>query len=287
MLKQVAKLLDKKYEILYDSTELAITGPSFTVVDKKLKENGIHVKMNISGDPELELRSYFNPIFPIHASQFSIKPSMDSENFPILDKKQLLLVERKIKAIDRATLTQIKNLNNNALVLTKDKIFSLVSHGNGLDLRIFSKYGLKVDYKKYILNPSKDMLTNYRLIQVVAASDKDKKVKALLPDVINMYFEEVSKQSREKGLKSIRRFDHNIANLFNRDNEDKYIEMVKSKFKFSKGYKFAPETDGWIADEYMTILDNSRIENELMNFFYENTKNENFLSDEVKDIFLF
>jgi len=285
--KQLAEIVDKDYKILYDSTGESLS-LSFTVVSKKYKHHGLHISTHLGSNPEWKISSYYSLPLNLNQSFYEFTPEKDDEGFPLLTSKQIAAIKTKIKAIDKSTLREIDEYGTDVelgqIALNPKDLSMFVSTDTGPDLRVLTDYGINVDYSNYLLNPSRDMLNNYRLIKSIMKSP-DPKVREYTEESILMYIDQITVLSIDNAIKAIGRFDREIFAVVTDTIKDEYIDMVDGMY--SSQTEIDIELESWNINHFIHLFDDNYVRNKLSSLFYNKTKNSDFLSKEVQDVFLF
>lgn len=291
----LADILDKDYEIKYDNTDKELD-LSLTVVHKKYKSHGIHIRTHLGPDPEWRIGAYVNlPIETNYIPNVSFKPHAryDTEygQFPMLAPDQIRDLTTKIKKIAKVTLEVIQEELEqiDSLQMSKDDINFYYEDGFEV-MKNFKNYGVDVDYEEFLLQPRKDMLLNWKIVQGVYNS-KIPEIRRLMQLAIDMYIEELRMKPINDAIKFSDKFmtvSGGVVNEFTDDNNRSYLEMVKSMFD---GVPEDPEDKEIMMKKIVsfirTIDRNKSLVYMINEWAYEMTQDEHFLSQEAKDIFLF
>lgn len=292
--KQIAQLLKDDYVMKTDHTDKELS-LSFTVVHKKYKYHGLNISTYLGKNPEWTIRGYVDIPFKMHwMAKYEFTPEKDADDFPLLTPEQLEMVKKKIAAIDKSTLKEIKDLKHDLeadmMQMDSDTINSYFEYGfDGLEH--FKSYGIKFDYREFLLNPSKKSLTNFRLLQGIFNS-KTPAIRNLLEDAIDMYIEEMETMNKDDAYSAANRFmtadkENSLLGQFTPQNKQKYIDMVKSQFSDLLVTDDPKQTYRDIIGFLRSIEGDANMEAELIGWAYSVTQNDVFLSDEAKELFLF
>jgi len=287
---QLAEILDKDYVMNNDSTDSALDN-SITVTNKKYPSHGLHISTYLGDNPEWSITAYYTlPVDLNYLKKYKFIPSRDNENFPILMDSQLRKIKEKIKEIDNSVIESLEemkdDLENGSIAFGgRNMVFFLEG---GLDLRPFKTYGISIDYRRFLIVPDKSMKNNYmKLVAITKA--KDPTILKLTNEFIDVYLDELKYLNIDQLFKWMNKLNSDIKSKFSKENFNKYIDLIKSQYNFADGYEFVPDLDGWQVKQLINMFEDNDdyVSTELINYFYENTKDEQFLPSEVKDLFLF
>ena len=287
---QLAEILDKDYIMHHDSTDSALDN-SITVTNKKYPSHGLHISTYLGDNPEWSITAYYTlPVDLNYLKKYSFTPLRDDENFPILTETQLRKIKEKIKEIDDSVIESLEEMKDdleNGLIVFGGRNMVFFLEG-GLDLRPFKKYGINIDYRGFLIVPDKSMKNNYmKLVAITKA--KDPNILKLTNESIDMYLEELKYLNTDQLFKWVNKLDLNTKSKFNKENLNRYIDLIKSQYNFDAGYDFDSDLDGWQVKQLINMfIDNDDyVSMELITYFYKNTEDIYFLPSEVRDIFLF
>jgi hypothetical protein len=293
--KQIAGLLKDDYVMKTDHTDKELS-LSFTVVHKKYKYHGLNISTYLGKNPEWTIRGYVDIPFKMNwLSKYEFTPEKDDDGFPLLSPDQLKIVEKKIKAIDKSTLKEIKDLKDDLeddmMQIDKDTINSYFDSGfDGLEH--FKVYGIQINYKEYLLNFSpKNHLKGFRILQGILNS-KTPAIRNLMEEAIDMYIDEMNYMNKDDAYSAANRFmtvdrTNSILAQFTDQNRKNYLDMVKAQFLDLVVTDDPEETYRDMIGFLRSVEGDGKMESELMSWAYSVTQNDVFLSDEAKELFLF
>jgi hypothetical protein len=295
VLKQIAELLKGDYEMKTDHTEDSLGGPNFSVIHKKYKMHGLNIQTQLSDSIDWSINGFCLLPLELHWSpKYEFMPERDDDNFPLLTPTQLKEVKTKIKAIEKSLVDEIMSykddLEDDSMQMGIDYINSYFNEGfDGLEG--FKKYGIKVDYKEYLLNMRKKHITNFRILQGIFNS-KTPTIRNLLEDAIDMYIDTMTIMSKDDAYEAANRFmtvdrENSLLANFTDANRRNYIEMVKEQFETLLTTDDPKEVYYDMVGFLRSIEGDHKLESEIMEWAYSKTQDEHFLSDEAKELFLF
>ena len=187
----LATILDNDYEILYDSSDNAL-GLSATVVHKKYKSHGFHISTYLNERPDwtvttfidLPLDNILNP----KLTRFTFQPTY-KDGYPYLTNTQINDISIKLAKMETTTLNII--MDSLAIIdniqMSGSSINSYYQNGFKV-LENFKNYGVKVDFKNFLLNTNVNTLMLFRIIQGIYISPIPE-IKILLSDAIEAYID--------------------------------------------------------------------------------------------------
>ncbi len=281
----LAKLLENDYEILYDSSDEPL-GISATVVSKKYKSHGIHIRTYLGEDPEWELTSYVAlPLEIKHLPRYKFKPAGKRDGFPFLLDEQLNDLKGKISYMGQAILQLIviafESLDKQ--LISDDDIRYYYSTGFNI-LDNFDNYGIKLNYKTFLLPKCE---YNYQALLGIYNS-QNKQIRELLDEGLLLYLEAILKVGDLVRATSLtQRFltvRDNIIDEFNTQHMDLYIKII-DKFAFKESDE-RKQISAIIT--FRSAIDHNKILEDKINLWaFEKTSKDYFLPQTAKDIFLF
>ena len=293
--KQIAELLKDDFVMKTDHTDKDLD-LSFIVMHKKYKHHGLVISTYLNENPEWYIEGYADiPVrLPWGTPKYTFTPERDKDNFPLLTDEQLKMVAKKIKSIERDVFDLIKgmkaDIEMDALGMSKDEIDSRFSDGFD-NLKNFEDYGIKPNYREFLLTPAPKSLTNFRLLQGILNS-KIPEVRNLLEDGIDMYIDEMKSMNKDDAYTAANRFmtvdrENSLLAKFTDRNRSNYIGMVKEQFGTLLTTDDPKETYYDIVGFLRSVEGDGKMEAEIMGWAYSIVQDEHFLSDEAKEMFLF
>ena len=289
----LATILDNDYEILYDSSDNAL-GLSATVVHKKYKSHGFHISTYLNERPDwtvttfidLPLDNILNP----KLTRFTFQPTY-KDGYPYLTNTQINDISIKLAKMETTTLNII--MDSLAIIdniqMSGSSINSYYQNGFKV-LENFKNYGVKVDFKNFLLNTNVNTLMLFRIIQGIYISPIPE-IKILLSDAIEAYIDIMITSNLDAACSMANRFlsvsKENIATAFTEYNMSHYMEMIESHILLMTGSDNIDLIIKSIITFRRAIDSNSNLEDRINFWAFSYTGDDYFLPQTAKDIFLF
>lgn len=285
----LATILDKDYEILYDSSDSALS-LSATVVHKKYKSHGFHISTYLGERVDWTINSYIDLPLDIPSIKFKFQPSY-KDDYPYLTNEQVNDISSKLDEMATKTLELINqelSVIDNKQMSGSD-IHSYYSDGFKV-LENFKNYGVKVDYEHFLISDDVNSLTTFRVIEGCFTSTIPE-IHQVLPAAIEFYIHTMTISSLTGALEMANRFlsisKENICNSFSEYNMERYVNMVSAHIlpllKTEDINKIVRPIIGF----RRAVDSNTELEDRINLWAFNNTSDEYFLPQTAKDIFLF
>lgn len=289
---QIAELLDKDYDIDNDNTDEPL-GLSLSVFSKKYKSHGLNISTHLGENPEWSINVYNRmPITLPSLGRYRFTPEKDDEGFPLLTQNQLYKIANAITLFEKDLLTDIyaliDEINSGSAGIDTESINFQYEYG--FDSLIgLENYGKEISYDKFFEQIFKKSINNYRLM-VGIFNSKDQKIRKYLEKTIDMYIDQMNYMSLDDAYEAARRFmttsrSDSVLGAFTVANRHNYLDMVKKHIMDIKNFSTIHHRD--IIGFVRCIDSDKLLEDEIMTWAYEFTDDESFLSQDVKDLFLF
>lgn len=285
----LANILDKDYEILYDSSDSALS-LSATVVHKKYKSHGFHISTYLGERVDWTINAYINLPLDIPNIKFTFIPSY-KDGYPYLTNEQVKDISSKLSEMASKTLDFI---NNELSVLGNKQMSGSDIHLYYIDgfkvLENFKNYGVKIDYEHFLLNDNVNSLTIFRVIEGCFTSTIPE-IHQILPEAIELYIHNMTMSSLDGALTMANRFlsasKENICNSFTEYNMERYVNMISAHIIPLLETEDIIKIVRPIIGFRRAVDSNTELEDRINLWAYNNTKDEYFLPQTAKDIFLF
>lgn len=289
----LATILDKDYEILYDSSDNAL-GLSATVVHKKYKSHGFHISTYLNERPDWTITTFIDlPLDNIlnpKLTRFTFQPTY-KDGYPYLTNTQINDISIKLAKMETTTLNII--MDSLAIIdniqMSGSSINSYYQNGFKV-LENFKNYGVKVDYEHFLIHDDVNSLTIFRVIEGCFISTIPE-IHKVLPAAIEFYIHTMTISSLAGALEMANRFlsvsKENICNSFSEYNMERYVNMVSAHILPLLETEDINKIVRPIIGFRRAVDSNIELENRINLWAFNNTNDEYFLPQTAKDIFLF
>lgn len=280
-------LFERNYKMRNDDSDNAL-GIEVSVINKTQQGHGFNISTSLNPSNEWSI-NFFHllPIENLHGFYYIFTPDTKKNGFPDISSKQFEIIKTEIKKLEEAALQEIKyyirDLNDGMIRFGIDEAKRYTSNPIRFDL--LKNYGGTITPSDFFLTPFKQVKNTYTILEVIMNA-KDKDVKNLINNAIDMYLEQTFESTNDVLVisKAISRISPKIINVMNDKNIETYINLVIDIFPFGEDYDQIARYNMY---HLSNILDIQQVHDRLYSYFYKITENENFLADDVKDIFFF